>query len=182
MKTLQIISFFLLLTLFACCDKEDEYTPEPLPYFYCKVNGQNFSRRPNLPCRSLIFNYYPNGFLDYLPGTVIMVGRDCISRTSVGINLVGYDFTDDTIHLLETLHIDSSRANFLDTESEIAFGLSFEQIMSGYVKFDSFADRGEDENGIVSGTFEFTVRNEELDSTVVITDGRFQYIIDYEWY
>lgn len=58
----------------------------------------------------------------------------------------------------------------------------FENVISGFVVFNQFTDRQGDQNGIVSGSFEFTVKNEELDSTVVVTDGRFQYVIDYQWY
>lgn len=183
MKTLTTISL-LVAALILCqsCDDDDDYTPPLTGYFYCKINGQNFAAVGAWQCQSRVFNYYPDGFMNSVAGTIILSGRDCANGRSVGLNLYGYNESLDTLNLLDSTAIDSSRAFLRFLDPYTGDNVVFEKLISGKLQFNQFSDKQGDQNGIVSGTFEFTVRNEELDSTVVVTEGRFQYIIDYEWY
>ncbi len=183
MKNLHFFVILLFLTiLFEGCGKDDDYTPPPRPYFYCKINGQNFAARGLWQCQPRIFNYYPNGFMSIDPGSMIIGATDCRTFNSVGIRIYKFVPTLDTIDFSQPIYADSISPFFFFDNEDISQLSILDSLISGRLLFTAFSDKQKDKNGIVAGTFEFTVRNEELDTTVFITDGRFQYIIDYEWY
>ena len=172
------IFVLLILTLVALsCEKDKRTEPRKHPYFSCKINGESFYAQGKWQCYPWTFNYYPNGFLGAPIGYTVSSGLDCYDYKSVGIRIYGFDPNLDSIDF-NSNQVDSVSPFYSDFND---YG-AFDKLISGSVKFIQFADKSGDTNGIVTGTFEFTVRNEELDSIVEITEGKFQYIIDYEWY
>src|SRR5690554_2246157 len=182
-KTLFILIIFLGTALSCCKDDDDEkIEPKKFPHFSCIINGnQFFHANGNWLCPSQTFYYYPNGYLDAPPGLVSIDGGDCSNFDQIGIGLYNFQVTLDTIRMNSPANVDSCIAFFIGTTTD-GNPIRFDEIMTGILKFDQFSDKNGDINGIVSGTFEFTVHNSEIDSTIAITDGKFQYIIDYEWY
>lgn len=144
--------------------------------------GQNFSRRPSLPCQSMVLSYYPNGINGIDSGYFVLSGTDCQLFKSVGIRIFNFSPTTDTINFLQSSFASSVSPYFSFEDQSIGEIQVVDSLISGFLKFDSFSDKQGDQNGIVSGNFEFIVTNAYLDTTIVVTEGSFQYIIDYEWY
>ena len=182
-KTIFIL-FIISGTAFSCCkdDDDEKIEPKKFPYFSCIINGEEFFHaRGNWLCYPWTFNYYPNGYLGAPDGYIILSGYDCNSLKHIGIRIYGYNYTLDTLDFL-SMEVDSVSPFYIYSDDDIGEYIRFEELQSGSIKFNQFSDKNGDINGIVSGTFEFTVYNSEIDSTIEITDGKFQYIIDYEWY
>jgi hypothetical protein len=65
----------------------------------------------------------------------------------------------------------------------IGDGVAFDQMVSGFLNIAQFTPRDSTtmEFGKIEGTFEFTVSNEELDSTIHVTDGSFRFKVANFW-
>ena|SRR5690554_6592574 len=183
-KTLFILLIFLGTT-FSCCKDDDDEKIEPnkYPYFSCIINGEEFFHaRGNWQCYPWTIYYYPNGYLESPANFFTMGGTDCNTYNSVGIRIFGLDTSIAEINMINPIGADSCSPFYLYFDDANGDVIEFDELLSGFILFNNFSDKNGDTNGIVSGTFEFTVHNSEIDSTVEITDGKFQYIIDYEWY
>lgn len=179
----QLLFLSTLLLVFAGCKDNEEVETKLFPYFYCKVNGQNFAGVPSGPftgCDPWRFNYFQSEFNGIPTSTVGVNGLNCQTFEQVGIALWGFDPSTLEYDLCDA-NLDSCGVLY-GSSPDLADQILFESNVGGFIEFDRFYDRNSCENGVVSGTFEFTATNEELDSTVHVTEGRFQYIIDYEWY
>ena len=175
-----IILFILTLVAFSC-EKEKKIEPRKHPYFSCMINGEYFYAQGKWQCQPLVFNYYPNGYLGAPIGYTVIGGVDCSVDKSIGIRIYGLTLANQTIDFASN-QIDSVSPFYFYPDEEKGEFVVFNNWETGSLTFSEFTDRNGDTNGLVSGTFEFSVHNEELDSIVEITDGKFQYIIEYEWY
>jgi hypothetical protein len=177
-----LLQLTFLIVIAGCKDKE-EVEPKLFPYFYCKVNGQNFAGVPSGPltgCEPWRFNYFQNEFNGIPANTVGVNGLNCKTFEKVGIALWGFDPSVHMYDLCDT-NLDSCGVVY-GSSPDLGDQVLFESDVHGFIQFNRFSDRNSSKNGVVSGTFEFSATNFELDSTIYITEGRFQYIIDYEWY
>jgi hypothetical protein len=191
MKTLRTynpLTFLLLTALISvsawgCKDDDNEENPlPPLSYFSCKVNGEKFERR-SLPfggCSGSSASYYPEGLHSVEPGTFIYSATYCHEPYKrVGFRVVG--LFEPKIYLIEDA--DSlwfAVYVYYKHETEPFLEIEAFKVLSGFIEIKEISPRERKPDGSkvtgygwVEGTFEFTVKDEELDTTIHVTEGRF---------
>lgn len=181
MKQLKIFLFYnFLFIVLVACKKEDK---EPISSglfaqkFYCKINGEDFYP-VGFPfgCDAVRFDYYPEAFMNIPPGYLIIRGRDCTIYESVGFRLFDVDTSTSKIIFKSTedKEISSPFYSVLDTISGVQ--INYEKLINGEVNISRFIPR-EDSNspdGVIEGTFQFTVTHPTLNDTIRVTEGYFK--------
>lgn len=181
--TKTFLIFFILSLSAGSCKKDDDdnVSDNFSEYFKCKINGVEFTSRSNFNCDGKAFHYYPAGAGGLDNGYMLISGRDC--PTSLGVMLRIFNPQIPTIgevNIVQPSFADSISPLVLHIDGDI---LNFEFEPSGFLSIDTFTPRDSltMEFGKLEGTFEFTVSNEELDSTVHVTDGAFRFKVPNFW-
>ncbi len=176
---------FLLLSLsIGSCKKDDDGengTPQDsmAEYFHCKINGIAFNPSSTFTCNSRLFGYYPEAGNGIDAGYLVIRGRECPPGGNlVAVRIFGLNPSTGTINFLEPAEADSCSPVFRSAD-----GILYEELISGHVHFQEFrpSELPDGDLGLVEGTFEFSVANAELDSTIHITEGHFRFRIQQTW-
>lgn len=181
--------FFLLIFLTAnSCKKDDDDNPSNdsdnfSEYFTCKINGVEFTPRSDFNCNGKTFYYYPAGAGGLDEAYMIVSGRDCSSNLSVSLQIFNPEIPSIGTFTLSDPHFADSispriRHNISDDGVYV-----YSQLSDGNLSINTFTPRDSItmEFGKLEGTFEFTVSNEELDSTIHVTDGSFRFKVANFW-
>jgi hypothetical protein len=183
----KILLLFILIFLTAnSCKKDDDDNPSNdsdnfSEYFKCKINGVEFTTRSDFNCNGKTFYYYPAGAGGLDDGYMLISGRDC--STSLGVMLRIFNPEIPTIG-----EVDLTQPSFADSISPLVLHidddvLNFENEPSGILKISTFTPRDSTtmEFGKIEGTFQFTVSNEQLDSSIHVTEGSFRFKVPNFW-
>lgn len=177
---------FLAIAFFGCCKDDDDSSPSESnetfsDVFFCKINGEDFDPRPEYMCSNEIFQYYPVASPGVDEGLMLISGRDCPTNKSVAMGFEDvYPFNG---------YMDFENPEFASVVSPIYFQLTmegnfvFETLVSGHINVTTFSPWNSETQtfGKIEGTFEFSVTNEEGDSTVHITEGYFRFHVAATW-
>ena len=175
-----IMSAVLILTS-SRCEKDD--TPDEnnyasfRSYFSCYINGEYFEPKGKFGCHRMSVTYYENNYYNLGEGFLRINGQNCHAEIGdyrvVGIVLNGVfekdipkiiRLTEDSIHNVFASAIQDSAQTS---------GYTLKNIISGEVAIDKLVPHVTGEsNGVVIGTFEFTVHNNYGD-TARVTNGKF---------
>lgn len=172
MKYLHIVSV-LILFLTISCNKDDDQTPlEKLPpptqigaqTFGCLINGEAF-----VP--ALFGSNAPRAFYQFVRGAhtfSISGSRDKDGKLySIGIAGIDVEPVEETTYML----IEKESGNHFGTY-RINGGLLYSGTTSEARPGKLFIDFLDEEKGIISGRFEFTLFDDD-GNEIKITDGRF---------
>jgi len=179
---------FLLLSLSTgSCKKDDDGengTPQDsmAEYFHCKINGVEFRPSSTFTCNSRLFGYYPEAGDGIEGGYLVMSGTECPTHNkSVSLRFQGFVPQTGPLNFMEPSPVDSCFPIFVAQLSPEL--LIFDSLTSGSMDLVHFSPSTlpNGQLGLVEGTFEFSVANTELDSTVHITDGHFRFRIQQTW-
>ena len=170
MKNLLFL-FTILLTL-SCCKNDDDNPTDPIDQlppatqtgeqtFGCLINGEAF-----LP--DTFGSGRPNAFYQFVNGAYTFV----ISSSSGG----GNSFIGIGVGGIDIQPLEESTYNLIEEQSGSTFGKVIKNVDSystsvsnqGFLNITNF----DPENFIISGTFEFTVLDDD-NNEIKITDGRF---------
>jgi len=181
----KIVLLIITLLILFSCRKEKGSSPEEghlAEYFRCKINGEDFHPRGNFNCSRYTFSYSPQGGLGIDQGYFLLAGKDCPTMKSVALRINGLSEPVSYLDFIEPVEADSC---FPFYRHNLGNGtiLLFESLQSGSLNISTFTPYNSETNepGKIEGTFEFTVSNENNDSTINITDGAFAFEVYAEW-
>lgn len=160
-KHFTLLAYLLLFIVFTNCNKDDDQTQDPIDQlppatqsgentFGCLVNGEPLSITNSYNMTAI----YQGGFLQFGSGGIYMLVSDPI--------------------IVNTEYSLISKARFTEADDSPAMCYyDFDNSYEGNVKFTKI----DQENYIISGSFEFSTTKENCD-TLRVTNGRFdmQYI------
>jgi len=182
-----ILLTILLTTSLSCC-KDDDDNPSNdsdnfSEYFKCKINGVEFTTRSDFNCNGKTFYYYPAGAGGLEEAYMIISGRDCSTNLSVSLQIFNPEIPSiGTFTLSDPQFADSisSRIRHHVIGDDVYV---YSHLVEGNISINTFSPRDSTtmEFGKLEGTFDFTVFNEELDSTVHVTDGSFRFKVANFW-
>lgn len=179
-----LIFLFLSLSIGSCKKDDDGENGTPqdsmAEYFYCKINGVEFNPYSTSSCNSRLFGYYPEAGDGIEAGYMVIRGRDCETTDVVALRFSGFTAGTGQVDLLEPTIADSCYPIFGRIFPDI---LTFDSLLFGSMNLVHFSPSTLPNGalGLVEGTFEFSVANAELDSTVHITEGNFRFRIQQTW-
>jgi len=179
---------FLALGLSAMgCNKDDDDPSEVSDnfseYFTCKINGVPFSGRSNFNCSGRSFYYYPAGAGGPDNAYMLISGRNCDENMTVALRFYNPDIPAlGAFDFLSPEFADSTSPGILHIISGDGV-YKFEKLIGGEMNIDAFTSRDSTTMafGRLEGTFQFSVSNEEIDSTVHVTDGVFRFKVPNFW-
>lgn len=168
---------FLLLFFLNACDEDDD-KPEPpnyvIEYFECKINGEPF-QAVSIPfqCSGPRFDYYPEDFMDIPEGHMTFGGRNCVDTTLLFLRF--YGMSQDASG--PTSLIDLSYADSCSPVFRFSDFTTYENLIDGSMNIEEFTPResGTSPFGVMRGTFELRLTNDQNTDTLTITEGRFNY-------
>lgn len=181
--------FFLLIFLTAnSCKKDDDDNPSNdsdnfSEYFKCKINGVEFTTRSDFNCNGKTFYYYPAGVGGVDSAYMLISGRNCDENMTVALRFYNPEIPAiGTFEFLSPEFADSSSPAIRHNISGDGVYI-YESLLGGELSISTFTPRDSVtlEFGKLEGTFDFTVFNEELDSTVHVTDGSFRFKVANFW-
>jgi len=183
--TKPLLIFILLGLGMGSCKKDDDNdssTPQdsPAEYFHCKINGEEFRPFSTSSCSSRLFGYYPEAGDGIEAGYMVIRGRDCETTDVVALRFSGFTAGTGHFDFLQPTFADSCYPIFGRIVPDI---LTFDSLIAGSMNLIHFSPSTlpDGQLGLVEGTFDFSVANAELDSTVHITDGHFRFRIQHTW-
>ncbi len=185
----KIFLFFLLICLSVnSCKKDDDDNPSNdsdnfSEYFTCKINGEEFTTRSDFNCNGKSFYYYPAGAGGLDQGYMLISGRDCSTNSAVALRIFNPSIPITGLINLTEPHSADSISPIYYYYNLIGDGVAFDQTLSGHTNITEITPRDSTtmEFGKIEGTFEFIVSNEELDSTIHVTDGAFRFKVANFW-
>jgi hypothetical protein len=182
MKQLTALLLTLYLIAFATSCKKDgdnDWTPPRTgDYFTCLVNGERFETEGSFSCSSKTFYYYPDGTTGLDDSYLVFSGKNCESGHSVILRFLSVHPFEGTINFLAPVQADSCSPMY-----RVSSQLKYETLISGNMIVTEFSPRedGQSEFGNFEGTFEFSVKNDTIDTVINITDGQFRYAVPNIW-
>ena len=167
MKTRKSILFLLLASVVILTSMSD-----------CVGNiREQFNMNLNdVPYRFFSINSYPTGgisrpvFLQMDEGFIFKIRRDLESADGQSVNLSLSIVSDEPFELHRQYPFDDSQAELIVPIPEgdgSVLGYFFQNTPGGYVEFTEY------DEVCLSGRFEFTAVNSELDSVIYVTGGTF---------
>jgi len=179
MRQFKNYSFLLLLILFLVACKKDDDGPDTnnrgIEFFECKINGEPFEAVSDFTCTGPRFEYYPEPYLDVPAGYMSFGGRDCRDDRALYINFFGMNQDAHGFDQLENMsYADSCTPVFFFSDLTI-----YQNLIDGSLNIEEFTPRasGNSPLGIIKGTFELRITDEQDSETLTITEGRFFYYV-----
>ena len=175
---IMIISAALILTSSRC--KKDDTPPNEniyasfRSYFSCYINGEYFEPKGMFGCHKMSVTYYENNYYNLGEGFLRFNGRNCLADSAdywaIGIVLDGV-FKPETVDLsnkrVHSVYVLGGWDSINNTDYQ------FNNMVSGKLIIDKLVPHVTGEsNGVVIGTFDFTVHNNQGD-TARVTNGKF---------
>ncbi len=164
---LRITVLFFSLAIFSSCLFE-EFDDEPPAcdsrILECVINGQRWEPRSNIGCGG------GNAGYDTASATFSAIGTNCVDNAPLffAVFIEAIDAREEG----RIYPLNRAWCTFLDSR-----GLphKYDSILSGqiFIQRLSLQQVGSYGNGIAQGTFNFVAWSEELQDSVVVTDGRF---------
>ena len=113
---------------------------------------------------------------------MLISGRDCPSDIGVALRIFNPTPVEGNFDMLSPEFADSISPgirHFISGEGEYLFT----ELISGYINIATFTPRDSISlaEGRIEGTFEFSVTNENQDSTIHITEGAFRFKVPNMW-
>ena len=178
-----ILPILLIVAFFQQACKKDDTPPNEniyasfRSYFSCYINGEYFEPKGIFGCHKMYVSYYKEDYYNIGSGggELRVSGRNCLAEIgeywSVGI--VKYSvFEPETINLAtdfryHNVFVRGGWDSINNTDYQ------FNNTVSGKLVIDKLVPHVTGEsNGVVIGTFEFTVHNNQGD-TARVTNGKF---------
>ena len=185
--TKPLLIFLLLSLSMGSCKKDDDDNPNNnsdnfSEYFYCKINGEEFRPRGTSNCNNRSFYYYTAGTGGLTENYILISGRDCPSDLGVALRIFNPTPVEGSFDMLSAEFADSISPSVLQIDSEEGI-LTFQELIGGHLDLTTFTPRDSISlvEGRIEGTFEFSVTNENQDSTIHITEGAFRFKVPNMW-
>lgn len=186
--TKTFLIFFALGFLASACKKDDVSNPSNesqnfSEYFYCKINGEEFTPQGNPYCNSKAFHFYTKGSGGLDDSYMLIRGQNCNTDKSVLLRFFGAEVFTGNMDMLNPAYADSCSPLVAQQETPDSYYYRFEKLQSGFIDISSFSPRETNGGafGKVEGTFAFVLTDETIDSTVHITDGAFRFKVPNMW-
>jgi hypothetical protein len=167
---------FLFLTALAACKEDDDQPDSPnygIEYFECKINGEPFQAVSDFSCSGPRFEYYPEAFMSVPAGYMQFGGRDCRDDRALYLSLFGTSPEAHGFTSLENMsYADSCTPTFFFSDLT-----TYQNLIDGSLNIEEFTPResGTSSFGVMRGTFELRLTNDQNTDTLNITEGRFNY-------
>ena len=156
------VSLVLLSICFSACEEDDELpsiTSEGKNTFGCLVNGKLWLPKGSFNVPKTSADYTSGYFLAFSARSENARFRFTVEEPIMINNR--YDLTDTT-------HV---RANYTDrSDDDLCFYEDY-HVLSGSLEITKFSLQNQ--NKVLSGTFEFTTYNPDCSDTIKVTEGRF---------
>lgn len=180
---------FVLLSLTAgSCKKDVEDNPSNdsanfSEYFYCKINGEEFSTLGTPYCNDKAFHFYSAGTGGLEDSYMLIRGKDCITDKSVLLRFFGAEIFTGNMDMTDPLFADSCSPLVAQQESPDSYYYYFDKLQSGSIHISSFSPREPNGGsfGKIEGTFAFVLKDESIDSTITVTEGEFRFQVPNKW-
>lgn len=164
MKTKHLLLILLLPLLAAQCKKEEAPDLPCLSYFKCNIDGEPFVTRGKWGCPS------KNLWYDRNSGDLVISGRNC--DADFGEPLIINFYLFGAFQTGEYTPVWGVALTLADSTNS----LRYDSTLTGKVSLTTFVLENysaDYSNGVIAGTFEFTLWNTAINDTVRITNGDF---------
>ncbi|MFZ6052958.1 hypothetical protein [Halocola ammonii] len=173
---------FLLFGVFAAfssCKKDQPYDPSESMdnYFEGKVNGVQFEPDGNGVLSWMNGAYYPNGYLDferrYFHVSIRNVedGEFIVIGTRANLHEGVFTSCNENDSVGPRGHYMNNSIDIPDSNESILHATECQEIRLEIIRIVETSDN----NGYIEGALDATVRDSELDTTIVISDVKFGY-------
>ena len=171
----KLFLLFGVFAVFSGCKKDEPYDPSESmdSYFEGKVNGVEYEPDGKWGCSWMTGAYYPNGSLDFDEGYFHVGIRNCEEGLSI---IIG---TRSNLHEGVFSSCDDSvgpRGEYVNNSTGIPGHAIMHATECQDIRLEiTRVEETTPSHGYIEGTLDATVRDPELDSTVVISDVKFGY-------
>ena len=167
--------FGVFVVLLSQCKKDEPESNRIEEYFEGKVNAQELEPQGYFGCTSLKATHYPDGFLEYEPGYFVFSVRNCELGQSLALGVYsGLEVGNFTSCL------DPRNQAFCRFSDLSVITADSTEHLSAYVcdtinlQIRDMKPFESESSGFVEGRLDAVIRDTIMDSTIVVSDVKFQ--------